>query len=120
MGAPNQQAQQMPLNVIKPVTFFDFTTDLQTETITADERTTRLTAPGNGLTGILKHPPATEVPHVIFRHKVIARHHASTLGIKFVDDNDVDLVGDNATAVDDEVVLYSDGYEYVVLKDVTT
>lgn len=85
-------------------------------TLTPQQRTVRVIGDSASLTTIVM-PPAIEMPGALVHIKCMA---TSAGEIKVTDAGGTDLVGDNMTATNDFALLYSDGIDWVCVKETTT
>ena len=85
-------------------------------TLTPLQKAVRVTGDAGSLTTIVV-PPAVEMPGQLIHIKTVA---TSAGGIKITDSAGNDRGGDNMTAADDFVLLYSDGIDWICVKETTT
>ena len=85
-------------------------------TLTPLQKAVRVTGDSASLTTIVM-PPAVEMPGQLVHIKAVANAAGE---VKITDSGGTDLVGDNLSTANDFALLYSDGIDWVCVKETTT
>jgi len=88
-------------------------------TLYANQERVRVTIPATG-TGIIYLPSVSEAAGRIYTLRAVARAGSYSNGEVSVYGAGADIVSDNMTAVNDYVIAFCDGFNWYVLKEVTT